>query len=59
MSEWTQMSILQLFRYWTDSFQSDIFSSDIGIADVDVGCLISQTLRSMLMPTYAFVSLEK
>ncbi len=28
------------------------FSSDIGITDVDVGCQISLTLRSMSMPTY-------
>jgi hypothetical protein len=26
---------------------------DIGITDVDVGCRISPTLRSMWMPTYA------
>jgi hypothetical protein len=36
-----------------DSFQSDIFSSDTGITDVDVGCRISPTLRSISMPTYA------
>jgi hypothetical protein len=46
------MSISELFRYRNDSFQSDIFSSDIGITDVDVGCQISPTLRSMSMPTY-------
>ncbi len=51
ISEWTQMLISELFRYRNDSFQSDIFSSDIGITDVDVGCRISPTLRSMLMPT--------
>ncbi len=28
------------------------FVSDIGITDVDVGCRISPTLKSMLMPTY-------
>jgi hypothetical protein len=32
------------FRYRCDSFQSDIFFSDIGITDVDVGCWISPTL---------------
>ncbi len=36
-----------------DVFQSDIFLSEIGITDVDVGCRISPTLRSMSMPTYA------
>jgi hypothetical protein len=41
------MSISELFRYRNDSFQSDIFSSDIGITDVNVGCRISPTLRSM------------
>jgi hypothetical protein len=46
------MSISELFRYRNDSFQSDIFSSDIGITGVDVGCRISPTLRSMSMPTY-------
>jgi hypothetical protein len=30
----------------------DIFVSDIGITDVDVGYRISPTLRSMSMPTY-------
>jgi hypothetical protein len=47
------MSISELFRYQNDSFQSDIFSSNIGITDVNVGCQISPTLRSILMPTYA------
>jgi hypothetical protein len=46
------MSISELFRYRNDDFQSDIFSSDIKITDVDVGCQISLTLRSMSMPTY-------
>ncbi len=36
--EWTQMSISELFRYRNDSVQSNIFSSDIGITDVDIGC---------------------
>jgi hypothetical protein len=53
ISEWTQMSISEPFQYRNDSFQSDIFSSDIGITDVDVGCRISPTSRSMSMPTYA------
>jgi hypothetical protein len=53
ISEWTKMSILEPFRYRNDSFQSNIFSSDIGITDVDVVCRISPTLRSMSMPTYA------
>ncbi len=48
------MSILEPFRYRNGSFQSDIFSSDIGITDVDVGCRISPILRSMLMPSYAY-----
>ncbi len=47
------MLISEPFRYRNDCFQSDIFSSDIGITDVDVGCRISPTLRSMSMPTYA------
>jgi hypothetical protein len=47
------MSISEHFRYWNDSFQSDIFVSDIGITDVDVGCWTSPTLWSMSMPTYA------
>jgi hypothetical protein len=46
------MSISELFRYQNDSFQSDIFSSDIKITDVDVGCRVSSTKRSMSMPTY-------
>jgi hypothetical protein len=50
------MSISELFRYRNDNFQSDIFSSDIGITDVDVGCQISPTLRSMSMPTYVDLS---
>jgi hypothetical protein len=53
------MSISELFRYRNDSFESDIFSSDIGITDVDVGCPISPTLRSMSMPTYGFGLLQK
>ncbi len=36
ISEWTQMLISKLFRYRNDDFQSDIFSFDIGITDVDV-----------------------
>ncbi len=52
ISEWALMSILEHFRYRNGVFQSDIFLSDIGITDVDVGCRISPTLRSMLMPTY-------
>ncbi len=51
ISEWTQMSMSELFRYRNDNFQSDIFSSDIGITD-DVGCRISPTLRLMSLPTY-------
>jgi hypothetical protein len=47
------MSISEHFRYRNDVFQSDIFLSGIGIKDVDVGCRISPTLRSMSMPTYA------
>ncbi len=47
------MSISEHFRYRNDVFQSDIFVSEIGITDVDVGCWISPTLRSMSMPTYA------
>jgi hypothetical protein len=46
------MSISEHFRYRNDIIQSDIFVSDIGITDVDVGCRISPTLRSMSMPTY-------
>jgi hypothetical protein len=46
------MSISEHFRYRNDVFQSDIFVSDIGRTDVDVGCRISLTLRSMSMPTY-------
>ncbi len=52
ISEWTLMSISKHFRYRNDVFQFDIFVSDIGITDVDVGCRISPTLRSMSMPTY-------
>jgi hypothetical protein len=48
------MSISAHFRYRNDSFQSDIFVSDIGLTDVDVGCQISPTSRSMSMPTYAY-----
>jgi hypothetical protein len=36
-------SLSRLFQYRNESFQSDIFFSDIGITDVDVGCQISQT----------------
>ncbi len=43
-----------LFHYRNDSFQPNIFSSDIRITDVHVQCRISPTLRSMSMPTYAF-----
>jgi hypothetical protein len=49
------MSISEHFRYRNGGFQSDIFVSDIGITDVDVGCRVSPTLRSMSMPTYAQV----
>ncbi len=56
ISEWTQMSISEPFRYRNDSYQSDIFSSDIGITDVDIGCRISLILRSMSMPTYAYLA---
>ncbi len=52
ISEWALMSISEHFRYRNDVFQSVIFVSDIGITDVDVGCRISPTLRSMSMPTY-------
>ncbi len=45
------MSISELFLYRNGSFQSDIFSPDIGIIDFDVGCRISPTLISMSMPT--------
>jgi hypothetical protein len=48
------MLISEPFRYRNDSFQSNIFSSDIGITDVDVGCRISPILRSVSMPTYDF-----
>ncbi len=48
------MSISELIRYWNEGFQSEIFSSDIGITDVDVGCRISLTLRLMSMPTCAY-----
>jgi hypothetical protein len=41
------MSISEPFRY-----RNDIFSSDIGITDVNVGCRILPTLRLMSMPTY-------
>ncbi len=50
ISEWTQMSISELFWYRNDSFQSNIFSSDIGITDVDVGCRISPTLDRCWCP---------
>ncbi len=33
ISEWTRMSISELFRYRNDSFQSGIFSSNVGITD--------------------------
>jgi hypothetical protein len=45
------MSISEHFLYRNEVFQSDIFVFDIGITDVDVGCQISPTLRSMSMPT--------
>ncbi len=48
------MSISEHFRYRIDSFQSDIFVSNIGITDVDVGCRISPTLRPMSMPNYGY-----
>jgi hypothetical protein len=51
--EWSLMSISEHFRYRNDVFQSNIFVSDIGLTDVDVGCRISPTLRSMSIPTYA------
>ncbi len=35
------MSISEHFRYRNDVFQSNIFVSDIGITDVDVGCRMS------------------
>jgi hypothetical protein len=41
-----------------DNFQSDIFSSNIGITDVDVGCGILPTLRSASMPTYGLCMLK-
>ncbi len=44
------MSISEFFLYRNGSFQSDIFSSDVGIIDFDVGCRISPTLISMSMP---------
>jgi hypothetical protein len=50
--------ISEPFQCRNVSFQSDIFSSDIGITDVDVGCRISPTLRSMSMPTYAIYSMQ-
>jgi hypothetical protein len=50
------MSISELFLYRNDSFQCDIFSSNIGIPDVGVRCRILPTLRSMSMPTYEFQS---
>ncbi len=37
ISEWSQMSISEHFRYRNYVFQSDIFVSDIRITDVDVG----------------------
>jgi hypothetical protein len=46
------MSTSVHFQYLNGVFQSDIFVSDIGITDVDVGCQILLTLRSMSMPTY-------
>ncbi len=59
ISEWTKISISELFRYRNDSFQSDIFSSDIGTTDVDVVCRISPTLRSMSMPTPPMLKQQK
>jgi hypothetical protein len=58
ISEWTQMSISEPFQYWNDSFQSNIFSSDIGITNVNVGYQILPTLRSMSMLTYENGPLE-
>ncbi len=54
ISECALMSISEHFRYRNDVFPSGIFVSDIGITDVDVGCRISPTLRSMSMPTYGY-----
>jgi hypothetical protein len=52
ISEW-RFSVRHIcFRYRTDVFQSDIYVSNIRITDVDIGCRISPTLRSMSMPTY-------
>jgi hypothetical protein len=53
------MSISDYLRYRNDGFQSDIFFSDIGITDVDVGCQISPILISMSMPTYAFDNIRQ
>jgi hypothetical protein len=52
ISDWALMSISEHFRNQNDVFQSNIFVSDIGITDVNVGCRISPTMRSMSMPTY-------
>jgi hypothetical protein len=49
------MSISELFRYRNEKILSDIFCSDIGIRDVDVGYRISPTSRPMSMPTYGYV----
>jgi hypothetical protein len=40
-----------------DSFQSEIFVSDIRITNVDVGCRISLTSRSISMPTYVYINM--
>ncbi len=52
--EQTLISIWGNFRHRNDSFQSDIFFSDIRITDVDFGCRISLILRPMSTPTYGF-----
>ncbi len=44
ISEWTLMSRWEHFRYRTDSFQSDIFFSDIRLTDVDVGYIADNTI---------------
>jgi hypothetical protein len=54
ISEWKLMSISKLFRYWNERIYSDIFCSNIGIRDVNVGCQILPTWRLMSMPTYTY-----
>jgi hypothetical protein len=39
------LPISERFRYRNDFFQSDVFFSDIGITDVDVGCRISPNIE--------------